>query len=186
MTNLKDERRSASAGGAHTRLRSILVSGEIALALFLLVGTGLLFVSIFKLQHQNLGFQSEHLLTAGVKLDAAKYKDADHQIAFVRDLLPRLQQIPSAEAVSVTSDLPTTGPGTITVRIQGQPDLAANQVRTAADFVITPDFFRTTGMTVLRGRSFREQDNGAAERVVMVNQKFVERYLGGEDPIGKQ
>ena len=100
--------------------------------------------------------------------------------------LPRLQQIPGAEAVSVTSDLPTTGPNTVTVRIQGQPELAANQVRTAADFVITPDFLRTAGMTVLRGRSFTQQDDGAAERVVMVNQKFVERYLPGEDPIGKQ
>jgi putative ABC transport system permease protein len=167
-------------------VRSVLVTGEIALALLLLVGTGLLFVSIFKLHHQNLGFQSERLLTAGVKLDVAKYKDGDRQVAFVRDLLPRLQQIPGAEAVSVTSDLPTTGPGTVTVRIQGQPDLAANQVRTAADFVITPDFFRTAGMTVLRGRSFTEQDSSAAERVVMVNQKFVERYLPGEDPIGKQ
>jgi len=185
-TGLKDESRSASAGRSHTRVRSVLVTGEIALALLLLVGTGLLFVSIFKLHHQNLGFQSERLLTAGVKLDVAKYKDADHQVAFVRDLLPRLQQIPGAEAVSVTSDLPTTGPGTVTVRIQGQPDLAANQVRTAADFVITPDFFRTAGMTVLRGRSFTEQDSSAAERVVMVNQKFVERYLPGEDPIGKQ
>src|SRR5215467_12307536 len=186
MTNLKDESRSASAGGSHTRLRSILVTGEIALAVFLLVGTGLLFVSIFKLQHQNLGFQSEHLLTAGVKLDATKYKDPDHQVAFVRDLLPRLQQIPGAEAVSVTSDLPITGPSTVTVRIQGQPELAANQVRTAADFVITPDFFRTAGMTVLRGRSFTEHDDSARERVVLVNQKFVERYLPGEEPIGKQ
>ena len=185
-TGLKDESRSASAGRSHTRVRSVLVTGEIALALLLLVGTGLLFVSIFKLHHQNLGFQSERLLTAGVKLDVAKYKDGDHQVAFVRDLVPRLQQIPGAEAVSVTSDLPTTGPGTVTVRIQGQPDLAANQVRTAADFVITPDFFRTAGMTVLRGRSFTEQDSSAAERVVMVNQKFIERYLPGEDPIGKQ
>jgi putative ABC transport system permease protein len=186
MTHLKDESRSASAGRSHTRLRSILVTGEIALALFLLVGTGLLFVSIFKLQHQNLGFQSEHLLTAGVKLDATKYKDHDHQVAFVRDLLSRLQQIPGAEAVSVTSDLPTTGSSTVTVRIQGQPELAANQIRTAADFVITPDFFRTAGMTVLRGRSFTEQDDSVRERVVMVNQKFVERYLPGEEPIGKQ
>jgi putative ABC transport system permease protein len=186
VTGLKDEGRSVSAGRSHTRLRSVLVIGEIALALFLLVGTGLLFVSIFKLQHQNLGFSSEHVLTAGVKLDAVKYEDPDHQVAFVRDLLLRLQQIPGAEAVSVTSDLPTTGSGTVTVRIQGQPDLAANQVRTAADFVITPNFFRTAGMTVLRGRSFTEQDNGTAERVVMVNQKFVGRYLPGEDPIGKQ
>jgi len=186
MAGLKDEGRSASAGRSHTRLRSVLVTGEIALALFLLVGTGLLLVSIFKLQHQSLGFESGHLLTAGVKLDAAKYKDADHQVAFLRDLLPRLRQIPGAEAVTVTSDLPASGTGTVTVRIQGQTDLPGNQVHTAADFVITPDFFRTTGITVLRGRSFTDQDNSAAQRVIMVNQKFVDHYLPGEDPIGKQ
>jgi len=185
-TGLKDESRSASSGRSQARLRTVLVTGEIAMALFLLVGTGLLFVSIFRLEHQNLGFQTEHLLTAGVSLDAAKYKDADHQAAFVRDLLPRLQQIPSAQAVAVTSDLPASGPGTVTVRIQGQPELPVGQVLTAADFVVTPDFFRTSGMTVLRGRSFTEQDNVVAPRVVMVNQKFVDRYLAGKDPIGKQ
>ena len=185
-TGLKDESRSASSGRAHTRLRTILVTGEIAMALFLLVGTGLLFVSIFRLEHQNLGFQTEHLLTAGVTLDAAKYNDADHQAAFVRDLLPRLQQIPGAQAVAVTSDLPASGAGTVTVRIQGQPELPPGQVLTAADFVITPDFLRATGMTVLRGRAFTEQDNGVAPRVVIVNQKFVDRYLPGADPIGKQ
>lgn len=185
MTGLKDGSRSASVGRSHTHLRSFLVTGEIALAMFLLVGTGLLFFSIFKLEHQNLGFQSEHLLTAGVKLDAAEYRNADHQVAFVRELVLRLQQIRGTKAVSVTSDLPTIGTSTVSVRIQGQPDLAANQVRTAADFVITPDFFRTTGMTVLRGRSFTEQD-GSTAPVVIVNQKFVERFLPGEDPIGKQ
>jgi putative ABC transport system permease protein len=185
-TALKDESRSASAGRSHTRMRTVLVTGEVALALFLLIGTGLLFVSIFKLEHQNLGFQSEHLLTGGVTLDAAKYKGPDQQVAFVRDLLLRLRQIPGADAVAVTSDLPSTGTGTVTVRIQGKPELPTNQVLTAADFVITPEFFRTTGMTVLRGRSFREQDNSTATRVVMVNQKFVDRYLPGEDPIGKQ
>lgn len=185
-TGLKDESRSASSGRSHTRLRMLLVTGEIAMALFLLVGTGLLFVSIFRLEHQNLGFRSEHLLTAGVTLDAAKYKDANQQAAFVRDLLPRLQQIHGAETVAVTSDLPASGAGTVTVRIQGQPELPSGQVLTAADFVITPDFFRTIGMTVLRGRSFTEQDNNAAPRIVMVNQKFVDRYLPGEDPVGKQ
>ena len=186
VTGLKDEGRSASAGRSHTRLRTVLVTGEIALALFLLVGTGLLFVSIFKMAHQNLGFQSEHLLTAGITLDVAKYKDADHQVAFVRDLLPQLQQIQGAEAVAVTSELPASGAGTVTVRVQGQPDLPASQVLTAGDFVITPDFFRTTGMTVLQGRSFTDHDDSKATPVVMVNQKFVDRYLPGADPIGKQ
>ena len=185
-TGLKDESRSASSGRSHTRLRTVLVTGEIAMALFLLIGTGLLFVSIFRLEHQNMGFQSEHLLTAGVTLDSAKYKDADHQRAFVRDLLPRLQQISGAESAAVTSDLPASGAGTVTIRIQGKPDLPAGQVMTAADFDVTPEFFRTAGMTVLRGRAITEQDNETAPRVVVINQKFADHYLPGEDPIGKQ
>jgi len=185
-SGLKDESRSASGGRSQTRLRTVLVTGEIGLALFLLVGTGLLLASIFKFEHQNLGFHAEHLLTAGITLDAAKYKDADQQAAFVRDLLPRLQQIHGAEAVTVTSDLPASGADTVTVRIQGRPDLPANQVLTAADFVVTADFFRTIGMTVLSGRSFNDQDNSAAEHVVVVNQKFVDRYMPGEDVIGKR
>jgi predicted permease len=185
-TALKDESRTASAGRSHMRLRRVLVTGEIALALFLLIGTGLLFVAIFKVEHQNLGFQSERLLTAGMTLDVARYKDPDRQVAFVRDLLPRLQHMPGAEAAAVTSDLPSSGAGSVTIRIQGRPESSAAQVLTATDFVITPDFFRTIGMTVLRGRSFSEQDDSTKARVVMVNQKFVERYLPGEDPIGKQ
>ncbi|HXJ88736.1 MAG TPA: ABC transporter permease [Candidatus Binatia bacterium] len=184
--SLNDESRTASAGRSHARLRTVLVTGEIALALFLLIGTGLLFVSIFKLEHQYLGFQTGHLLTASVTLDSARYKDADHQAAFVRDLLARLQHIPGTETAAVTSDLPASGAGTVTIRIQGHPDLPPGQVLTAADFVITPDYFRTIGMTVLRGRSFTEQDDATKPGTVMVNQKFAERYLPGEDPIGKQ
>ncbi len=185
-TSLKDESRTASAGRSHTRLRTVLVTGEIALALFLLVGTGLLFSSVFRVQHQNLGFNSDHLLTAGITLDAARYKDADRQLAFVRDLLPRLQQIPGTEAVAVASDLPVSGSGSVMLKIQGQPDLPSSQVLTATDTVVTPGYFRTTGISVLRGRSFSEQDNVKAPRVVMVNQKFIDHYLNGEDAIGKQ
>jgi putative ABC transport system permease protein len=184
--SLKDESRSASAGRSHARLRTVLVTGEIALALFLLVGTGLLFVSVFRLEHQYLGFQSDHLLTARITLDEARYKDAEHRQAFVRDLLPRLWQIPGAEAAAITSDLPATGPGSVTIKIQGQPDLPTSQALTALDNVVTPDFFDTSKMSVLRGRSFSEQDNASAPTVVLVNQKFVDRYLNGEDAIGKQ
>ena len=184
-TNLKDESRSASAGRSHSRLRMVLVTGEIAFALFLLVGTGLLFTFIYQLEHQNLGFQSQHLLTAGVTLDDARYTDAPHRVAFVRDVLSRLLQLPGAESAAVTSDLPATGPGSVTVGIQGQPDLPGSKVLTALDMLVTPDFFRTAGISVLRGRSFADQDNSTAPRVILVNQKFVDRYLHGQ-VIGKQ
>jgi putative ABC transport system permease protein len=163
-----------------------MVTGEIALALFLLVGTGLLFVAIFRLEHQKLGFQPDHLLTAGITLDDARYKDASHREGFVRDLLTRLQQIPSVESVAVTSDLPASGQSAVNVRIQGQPDLPASQVLTAFDTVVTPDYFRTARISLLKGREFSDQDNESAPRVVVVNQKFVDRYLHGEEAIGKQ
>jgi predicted permease len=185
-TNLKDESRAASPSHLLSRLRTVMVTGEIAMALFLLVGTGLLFRGIFLIEHQNLGFRADHLLTAGVTLDNARYKDASQQTLFVRDLIPRLQQIPGAEIVAAASELPATGPGDVTLRIKGQPELPANQQLRALDVVATVDYFRAAGIPLLHGRTFTEMDNATAPRVVVVNQEFVHRHLQDQNPIGRQ
>lgn len=185
-TNLKAESRAASPSRSHSRLRTVMVTGEVALALFLLIGTGLLIRGIFLLEHQNLGFQADHLLTASVTLDSARYKDASQQSLFVRDILPRLQRIPGTEAVAVTSDLPATGPGTVTLQVKGQQDLPANQRLTALDVVVTADYFRAAGIPLLRGRAFAETDNATTPRVILVNQEFVHRHLRDQEPLGKQ
>ena len=186
-TNLKEESRAASSSRSHSRLRTMMVTGEVALALFLLIGTGLLIRGIFLMEHQNLGFQADHLLTAGVTLDSARYKEASQQALFVRDILPRLQHIPGTEAVAVTSDLPATGPGTVTLQVKGQQDLPSNQRLTALDVVVTADYFRATGkIPLLRGRAFAETDNANTPRVILVNQEFVHRYLRDQEPLGKQ
>src|SRR5216684_7435906 len=185
-TSLKDEGRAASAGRSHSRLRTVLVTGEIALALFLLIGTGLLLRGIFLVEHQNLGFQADHLLTASVTLDNARYKDPSQQTLFVRDLISRLQQIPGAEAAAVASDLPATGPGTVTLHIKGQPELPANQRLSALEVLVSIDYFRAAGVPLLGGRTFTETDSGTAPRVVVVNQEFVHRHLQDRDPLGKQ
>src|ERR1700692_4687247 len=99
-TILKAESRAASAGRSHSRLRTVLVTGEIALAMFLLIGTGLLIRGIYLLEHQNLGFQPDHLLTAGLTLDSARYKDPAQQTSFVQEIIPRLQHIPGAGIVA--------------------------------------------------------------------------------------
>jgi len=185
-TNLKDESRAASMSRSQSRLRTAMVSGEIAVALFLLIGTGLLFRGIFLLEHQKLGFRTDHLLTASVTLDKARYKDAPQQILFVQNLIPHLREIPGAEAVAAGSDLPATGPGRVTLKIKGQPDLPANQPLSTLDSVVTPDYFRATGIPLLRGRTFTETDNAAAPRVVLVNQEFAHRLLQDQEPLGKQ
>jgi predicted permease len=185
-TNLKDEGRAASASRSHSRLRSIMVTGEIAMALFLLVGTGLLIRGIYSIERQNLGFRADHLLTANLALDDAHYKDAAQQVRFVKDVIPRLRQLPGAEVAAVASDLPASGSGTVTMRIKGRPDSPANERLNALDFVVTPDFFQTTGIALLRGRAFTEADSASTPRVVIVNQDFADRYLHGEEPLGKQ
>lgn len=185
-TNLKDEGRAASPSRSHSRLRTVMVSGEIALALVLLVGTGLLIRALFVIEHQNLGFQADHLLTASVTLDKARYNDVSRQVQFVRDLISRLQHIPGSESAAVASDLPATFIGTVSLKIQGQPDLPTNQALSALDSVVTPDYFQTAGIALLRGRTFTEVDTPAAPRVLLVNQKFVDQYLPGQDPLGKR
>ncbi len=185
-TSLKDESRAASAGRSQSRLRTMMVTGEIAFALFLLLGAGLLIHAIFLIEHQNLGFRPDPLLTADLTLDKARYKDASGQALFVQDLLPRLQHIPGAEAVAAASDLPATGPDRVTLRIKGQPELPANQSLRALDVVVTRDYFRAAGIPLLRGRAFTDMDNATASRVVLVNQEFVHRLLKDQEPLGKQ
>jgi len=185
-TSLKDESRAASAGRSRSRLRTLMVGGEVALALFLLVGTGLLVHALFEIEHQNLGFRADHLLTAGISLDQGRYQDGAKQILFVRDLLSRLQNLSGAEAVAAVSDLPATGPGNVTLRIKGQQDAPGSQGLSALDFVVTPDYLRTAGIPLIHGRTFTDGDNTTAPRVLLVNQKFVERYLSGQDALGQQ
>src|SRR5437879_6071313 len=184
--NLKDESRAASPSRSLSRLRRVMVTGEIALALFLLLGTGLLFRGIFLVEHQNLGFRADHLLTASVTLDNARYQDASQKTLLVRDLLARLQHLPSAQAVAVASELPASGPGSVTFRIKGQPELPADLRLSALDAVVSPDYFQAASIPLLRGRTFTETDDATAPRVVVVNQEFVDRHLKDQEALGKQ
>lgn len=185
-TSLKNEGRAASSGRKQNRLRTALVTGEIALAMCLLIGTGLLIRAIFLIEHQDLGFQAESLLTADVSLDDAQYKGDANQIAFAQDVIWRVQQIPGAEAVALASDLPAAGAPGVTFRIKGQPELPANERPRTLHVVVSPDYFRAAVIPLLRGRVFAEMDNLAAPRVVVVNQEFVRRHLRGQEALGTQ
>jgi putative ABC transport system permease protein len=184
--SLNSESRSVSGGRARSRLRMVLVTGEIAMALFLLVGVGLLIRGIYVIEHQNLGFRAEHLLTANLTLDDTRYKDAEKKKVFVRDVLARLQKAPGAEAAAGTSDLPASGLRSVPLRIKNQPELPAEQKLTAFDFVVTPEYFRATGIPLVLGRAFTEMDNATTPAVVVVNQEFAHRYLQGKEPLGQQ
>ena len=185
-TSLKSESRTSSAGRSQSRLRAMLVCGEIAFALCLLIGTSLLVRGVFLLDHQKLGFRTDHLLTAGVALDQTRYSDGSHQLLFVRDLIHSLQQISGVEHAAIASALPATNPGSVPIHIEGEPKLAASEQRSALDVVVSSEYFAAVGLPPVRGRTFTETDGANAPRVVLVNQEFVRRYFQGRDPLGKQ
>ncbi len=117
---LKSESRTSSAGRSQSRLRAVLVSCEIGLALFLTIGTSLLIRGVFLLDHQKLGFRTDHLLTAGLALDHTRYRDASHQLLFVDSLIATLRRTPGVGDVAVASDLPATNPNTVPMHIEGE------------------------------------------------------------------
>jgi putative ABC transport system permease protein len=184
--DLKSESRAASSGLPQSRLRGALVSGEIALALLLLIGTCLLIRGVYLLDHQKLGFRTDHTLTASIALDHARYGEASQQLVFTRRLLSGLQQIPGVQGVAVASDLPGTGPDSVAIRIKGRPDLVPDEHPSAFHAVVTTNYFRVAGIPLLRGRSFTDMDNSSLTRVVLVNQEFVRHYFRDEDALGKQ
>lgn len=184
--DLKEESRGTSSGRRHTRFRTVMVTGQITLALLLLIGTGLLFRGIAEIESQNLGFRPQNLLTANITLDQARYKDASQRSLFVKDLLSRLGQVPGTDAVAAASDLPATWPSQVTVEIRGQAELPANEKLTALDVVVTTEYFHAAGIPLLLGRSFTEMDDAHAPRVILVNQDFVHRLLKDQSPIGQE
>ncbi len=185
-TSLQDESRGGSSSRLRSRLRTVMVTGEIALALFLLVGAGLLFRGLYVIEHQPIGFRSDHLLTASVTLDEARYKTANQRTTFVSSLLLVLKGIPGAESAALSSDLPATGLGSVGLRIQGQPELPPGQGQIVHNAVVTSDYFQTAEIPLLRGRTFTDTDSATSPRVVLVNQEFVHHYLREQEPIGKQ
>jgi predicted permease len=185
-STLKDESRSVSAGRSQNRLRTVMVVGEIALALFLLMGTGLLIRGIFLIEQGSLGFEAKPLLTALVNLDDARYKGAQKQIEFVKEVLRGTGEIPGADGAAVTSDLPATGANSVTLRIEGRAELPANQRLTTENFVVSSEYFRVAGIPLIRGRVFAATDTDSAPRVLVVNQEFVHRNLQDQEPLGKR
>jgi predicted permease len=185
-TDLKSESRGGTSGRAHNRLRVVLVGGEIAIALFLLIGSCLLIRGVYILDHQELGFNHDHLLTAGVVLDKARYVDASKQNQLARSLVTQMQQLPGVKGAALASDLPASGPGSVSIHIKGQQPSRSNEQHTAGDVVVTSDYFHVVGVPVLSGRGFTDRDDATTPRVLVVNQEFAHKYFQDHDPIGKQ
>ena len=184
---LKDGGRTGTGGAGHARLRSALVITELAVALVLLTASGLLLRSFEKLRSVNLGFRSDHALTASYGLPRQQYSTQAAVDAFDSALLRKLRQLPGVQAVGITTLLPSSGANGSTVFVpEGYVAPKGAGLDLAWPSQLMGDYFSAAGIPLLRGRDFSEADRPGSPLVVIVNRTLAERYWPGQDPIGKR
>lgn len=174
-------------GGAQGRLASSLVAVQIAMALVLLVGAGLLVRSFEQLSDAELGFDPEGVLTTTLGLPGARYADSDSRISYYESLLDRLEREPGTTSVGATSSLPLGGiDGDAEFRIEGEPPPDPTDPNVAWIRRVTGGYFQTVDLPLVAGRSFEDGDDARATRVVIVNETLARRYYGypRRDPLG--
>ncbi len=182
--SLKEGTLRHSLGRGWRHLHSGLVVSQIGLSLVLLIGAGLLMRSLIALQRIELGFRPENVLAAHIMLPDATYPESHHARAFNEALLQRIRALPGVRATALMCfalDL-GTGPDTIPVSLPGQASARPDQQILARWAVVSPAFFRTMGIELLRGRSFIETDT--LEQVI-IDEKLAQRCFGSADPLGK-
>ena len=180
---LKEGGRSASSAGRHG-LRRGLVVVEFALALTLLAGAGLVIHSFWKLSRVDLGFRQDHILTFGLPVPNDRFSKPEQINAFYRQLLEKIGALPGISSISVSTGMPLQGTNFgMPFSIVGQPvgDLSS---RPGAGFtMVTPEYFRTFGISISKGRVFTNQDLAGNVPVAIVNDAFVKKYLSSLDPL---
>jgi putative ABC transport system permease protein len=182
--SLKEGGRGSTEGAHRNRLRAVLVVGEVAVAIVLLAGAGLLIQSLRRLQQVNPGFNPHNVLTFSIGLPEVKYKP-EQQVDFYRQLQARLNSLPGVKSSSAGTPLPMGGDRMrVTFETEGRPirkgELPATEIRT-----IGLDYFKTLGIPLVKGRDFTERDDKKAPAVIIVNEAFARQFFPGEDPIGK-
>jgi len=186
MTLREGNRGSRSRPGS-ARARGALVVAEITLALMLLVGAGLLLRSFARLRDVNPGFQAARVSTFSVTLSSDKYETLAQQRAFGNALLEEVHHIPGVDSAAVTFGLPLSGQSfQLTFDVAGRDAPPPNAEPRAQVRVVSPGYFATVGVPVVRGRSFTAADRAGGQRVLLISQETARRFFPGEDPIGKR
>ena len=183
---LRDAERSSTDGRQSQRLRNALIVSEVALALLLLCGAGLMLRSFVRLIRVNPGFETEHLLAMKIALPSGTYANAEQTAAYLGRLLERLRTLPGVQSAAAASTLPLSGEsdwGTFLIAGRTTPDWPK---ASAADWRgVTVDYFRTLGVPVLRGRRFA-QTEVKNQNAIVINEAMARKFWPGTDPIGQR
>ena len=183
---LQEGGRSDSASPGRQKVRSVLVVAEIAVAMLLLFGAGLLVRSLSSLQEVDTGFQPHGVMTAALTLPTAVYKSDEQQANFFQAVEDQLKSVPGAQHVALTNALPFSGNGgSASFSIQGQTVPPNSPGPHANIRAISPDYFVTLGIPLLRGRVFNSSDRATTEKVVVIDDTLARQYFANVDPIGQ-
>jgi len=184
---LNESSRGSTAGPGHHRIRGALVAGEIAMAMLLLVGAGLLLRSFSRLQDIPPGFQADHLLVADLPLSLTAYAKPEQRLQFFDRIVERVKSLPGVRSAGAASFLPVSGGGGLLhFNIYGRPPKSPHDYMATGYRTITPNYFETLGMPLERGRFFTAADTEKAPAVVVINATMAKTYFPGENPLGKR
>jgi predicted permease len=184
---LKEGGRTSGAGSGPSRLRSILVVAELAVALVLLTASGLLLRSFEKMRKVDMGFRTDHTLTATYSLPQKQYPTQAAINAFNDTVIARLEQIPGVRAAGITLLLPASGQNfSNAFYAEGYVAPKDAAMSLAWNPQVSGQYFAASGIPILRGRAFTSSDTASSPLVVIVNRMLAEHYWPGQDPIGKR
>jgi putative ABC transport system permease protein len=183
---LKEDARGTSAGTRSHRTRSLLVVGEVAFSLMLLVGAGLMMESLRRLSSVRLGIRPDNVLTMRIELGAVSYPNPEQRWAFLDRLVETVGGLPGVESAGLTSNLPVAGLMIDRITIDGEPESSEGDPLHVEKEVVTPGYFKTMGIELIRGREFDDNDRADTENVTVINQTMARLLFAGADPIGKR
>ncbi|HYV63267.1 MAG TPA: ABC transporter permease [Bryobacteraceae bacterium] len=183
---LKDGGRGATGGGRAQHLSALLVAGEMALAVVLLAGAGVMIRSYLKIHTAEIGVHTADILGGSLALPTEKYPRAEDKVSFYDRLITRLQALPGVESVAMADTLPTWGSAKFSYELEGEPPAEDGRRPKLSALKISPAYFRMLGAPVVSGREFNDADVASGVPVAIVNQLFASRFWPGEDPVGKR
>jgi putative ABC transport system permease protein len=184
--SLKTGSRTGAGGERKGRLRNGLVIAEVALALVLLICAGLLIQSFARLGRVQMGVRTEHLLTASIQLPGLSYPKNENIIAFYDTFVARIRAIPGVESASTIVPLPLSGSNMVTDFDIEEHPLPEGQRAAAPVRIIATDYFKTMGIPLRQGRVFTDDDRLDSAPVVIVNERFANKYFPGQNVVGKR
>jgi putative ABC transport system permease protein len=181
---LKEGERGST--GTRHRLRNALVVAEVAVALVLLVGAGLMVRSFWQLRQVETGFEARNVLTMQLSV-AAKEGEGQKALNFFEDVAGRVRSLPGVEAVAFSNGLPFAGAVEQWLTVEGKQNSSGEPLGLmSVQYLTTPDYFRAMGIGLVRGRSFTEQDRQDAQLVAVVDERLAEKVFPGEEAVGQR